>query len=695
MNEPAHLCLECTFLKTRLASEANFYCAIAANFAALEASSAEGCPLCRIIRQRLIHRTRIGYDALCKNNSKIYLTATLDYILINSPVEGTGGVELWPSPGHFLAGTTDYRDDSLQWETARNLETQSYEIHSLHDPEGLNATALMARRWISECLDKHTTCQMPFGATKMPNAVAHAVPKLPTRVIDVGTGSGPPEPRILVPNVDQRADYFALSYSWGKGMYPARMTQKNLAQMQERIVMKNLPKTIQDAIIFTKLVGLTRYLWVDALCIVQTKEQDVPGDDQAHISDWNIESRKFGSYYHNALCTLAATGTSCSTEGLFLDRPGLRYPTQPCHLRRFSPSGIPRGMIIEQVPPSWWESIQNGPLFGRGWTVQERALSMRMLHFSRDSVLWECKEVKSSETSPDGLGVDDELAEDGGEDLTNPQSLFRKAESGGCELAWYEFVPNYSRCQFTFFSDRMAALSGLAGRMQKLTGEKYYAGLWEQGIEAGLAWVSIRLASPKTSSSSEYIAPSWSWTCLPFASNVRFLWPHYTGPSMLGEDLGIKGDWHFPLEVIDVKIETGGPDATGTVRYGRIEARGSLLHLDMGKARWLKGQDHRRPNYLVGASSKDPDSEKPIIGLYLDTMLPDEFSTLPATLPCLLVAEEENEDTQKEDLKLAAIVLKLTGKRYDGFEEYTRIGLVIMPRSYFDMGADRVTLYIV
>jgi hypothetical protein len=85
-----------------------------------------------------------------------------------------------------------------------------------------------------------------------------------------------------------------------------------------------LAKTIQDAIIFTRKLSI-RYLWVDALCILQSERLD----DAQHRADWSYEAARFGQYYENATLTIAATGAMSSSEGLFLRRPALEFDPEP------------------------------------------------------------------------------------------------------------------------------------------------------------------------------------------------------------------------------------------------------------------------------------------------------------------------------------------------------------------------------
>jgi hypothetical protein len=78
----------------------------------------------------------------------------------------------------------------------------------------------------------------------------------------------------------------ALSYVWPKTDNPFKAQEKHfqtnredLAVMDDEtayfdVPVEQLPKTIQDALHITRTIG-ERYLWVDALCIVQDDKIDV------------------------------------------------------------------------------------------------------------------------------------------------------------------------------------------------------------------------------------------------------------------------------------------------------------------------------------------------------------------------------------------------------------------------------------
>ena len=91
--------------------------------------------------------------------------------------------------------------------------------------------------------------------------------------------------KVRLVDVKVRSQYLAFSYRWGKSQRLVT-TVKNLPQMREGINLDRSSRAIQDAVLICRKLKI-RYLWVDALCIIQE------GDDYA---DWSGESQKMGSF---------------------------------------------------------------------------------------------------------------------------------------------------------------------------------------------------------------------------------------------------------------------------------------------------------------------------------------------------------------------------------------------------------------
>jgi hypothetical protein len=58
----------------------------------------------------------------------------------------------------------------------------------------------------------------------------------------------------------------------------------------------------------------------------------------------------------------------------------------------------------------------------------------------------------------------------------------------GRKKTWRNIVVQYSRLALTMPSDKLPALSGLAGHMRRSTNQTYLAGLWKNSLPLDLLW---------------------------------------------------------------------------------------------------------------------------------------------------------------------------------------------------------------
>ncbi|KAF2669885.1 hypothetical protein BT63DRAFT_361469, partial [Microthyrium microscopicum] len=149
------------------------------------------------------------------------------------------------------------------------------------------ASILFAKDCLRECSTRHDHC----GSLK---ARSH-----PTRLLQLSrTPCGDDNSKtvvILRENVPDDETYACLSYCWGKGPLPLRLVHDNRALFEEEIPQALIPPLFKDAISAVLDLGL-RYLWIDALCIIQ--------DDDL---DWKSESVAMRTTFEHSAITIAAT----------------------------------------------------------------------------------------------------------------------------------------------------------------------------------------------------------------------------------------------------------------------------------------------------------------------------------------------------------------------------------------------------
>lgn len=295
----------------------------------------------------------------------------------------------------------------------------------------------------------------------------------------------------------------------------------------------------------TRKLGVN-YLWIDALCILQDSDQDKA-----------IECSNMGMYYRNAYVTISALSASDSSKG-FLNRRlpianGRLFENQELYIR---PKTLTRAAIFQQ-----------SPLNERGWTLQERLLSTRILHYGHTEVFWECLTCSCREGSTnDHHGSEDvrDLVTSEGEDFKRinfTASIDPKDPDYGAFALWYRLINQFSRRALTYADDALPAMSGLAFSMALKLNTSYIAGLWAEDLD-GLLWqVEQRTFYMDNVSHNQRILglPTWSWASLsvsviyPFIHEPRTLSPCRHTARLLSRNL---------------KIDPANP--FGKVAYGSI-----------------------------------------------------------------------------------------------------------------------------
>ena len=238
------------------------------------------------------------------------------------------------------------------------------------------------KKWLSDCLNHHQGCGRR-GTDKSGF--------LPTRLLEVGPQQHQTIRLVLSKDLDESVEvtYVTLSYCWGATNDTARTTKENLNDRLEGIQVESLPQTLQDAIAVTRGLGI-RYLWIDALCIIQ--------GGMSKNNDWEKELPNMGRVYGHSLLTIAASSASSSEAGFLRRKNGGRWPVRNLHLSDSRATGTVRNALtLEAHPPRWYEFNIGLPLSKRGWVLQERMLASRTLSWTDHGIFWSCGDKDASE----------------------------------------------------------------------------------------------------------------------------------------------------------------------------------------------------------------------------------------------------------------------------------------------------------
>lgn len=350
-----------------------------------------------------------------------------------------------------------------------------------------------ARKWIQTCCSSHKQCRVTGKSGRS---------FLPTRVIDVGVDAGDAL-KLHVSAEDEQAEYACLSYCWGGDQF--KTTCANLEELAAEIPGDSLFQTVADAAEVTRRLGL-RYLWVDALCIVQDSDQD----KAKHIYT-------MGAIYKNSTVTISAATASAASQG-FLRTPRAPLPTAVVNLPLPNGETGPVHLTLEELARQGpWRSKSYHPLNERGWCLQEHLLSPRLLYFSNWNVEWHCQHGDVQFVYDDLFG------------RTKPTPNSFRLEPGIFGAAsfndiaartyafgrvpirlnlWRRIVEDYTRRGLTVASDRLPALAGITRELEWVWQDECVAGVWKSLAANLLGWQATKRSTRSG------VAPTWSWASI-------------------------------------------------------------------------------------------------------------------------------------------------------------------------------------
>jgi hypothetical protein len=439
-----------------------------------------------------------------------------------------------------------------------------------------DALITQIKKWLQECKENDPNCSPPPPY------------KLPYRVLDVGPPDGSQDP-ILSIGANRPGEYATLSYRWGIGCN-LTTTMETIDERTRGIAMALLPGTVRDSVVVARKLGF-RYLWVDALCIIQDSAED-----------WTEHSVLMAEIYRDASLNIAADCAMDAADGFLKPRNPLEV--RSCvHHRLFTGASEPHAIC--PVLPATNDGVTNGALASRGWILQERALSRRIVHWTANEVAWECNGMQATERLPGQnrwtgstidfsagatikssalVGHPIKRSDYDGTRLA-VQAMFENGTGDSSAVkpgtqpdfaAWCDLAAEYSGRTLTKSEDTLPAIASLAKAFHRSIGNDmiYIAGLWSQDIVRELIW-SCRSREDTTLKARDLPSFSWASTREPVEFGYWDVWAVVpeTEAVLVTHDLVTAGGPYGPVsratitlrgyckKFVDLPLEDQGPDA--------------------------------------------------------------------------------------------------------------------------------------
>lgn len=360
---------------------------------------------------------------------------------------------------------------------------------------------------------------------------------MPTRVLDLGLTSQSQDIRLIESSsLPGPSKYAALTYCWGPPDVIFKTTLANWDKNKSRIEFSKLNRLFRETITLLRSLDI-QYLWIDSICIVQN---DVDN------RDWKREAPKMAMVYSNAFLTVSADASTRADDALFaglVSEPSQMGPDIPF-----------TDMEME---------LTQCTLSTRGWCLQERCLSRRIVHFGTDLMFWECAGEAYSEHKVQRYSSRRHDLNPAFKLLLGPHG-FHGDSTRDPYQQWYKLMYDYTQRGLTVKGDKETAILGLIDVFKKTTNDTPVSGLWKKDLPNGLAWFRCR-DSPSVPPDDIQTStmPSWSW--LGVSGNV--LWP------------GMAFEVQSALR--DVSVDD--PDITSITLQGKLSSYGSPTSSDLDK----------------------------------------------------------------------------------------------------------------
>lgn len=358
------------------------------------------------------------------------------------------------------------------------------------------------------------------------------------------------------------------------------MTTSNITECKKRIDPGKLPSVYTHAISLARGLNI-RYLWIDALCILQDSKLD-----------WETEASRMANIYRNSQLVIAVSKAS----NVYNSALG------QMHERDF---GSVHARFINHIPPEVsWATTKSFPLLNRAWAFQERELALRVVHLGPQELAWECNTGSICECNPSRYEMGNLRNLNGKLDHNGGANTL--AETVPClRNIWRALVVSYSQLSLTFPADKLPALSGIAELMCR--DAKYLAGCWSDSLAHDMMWYRDHsLGTPQIQNSqSRWRAPSWSWASV----NGKISYPA-TLYSLLDRDRTPAYSIYCDIE--DFECVQDGTSLTGKVRSGRVRLCSNMLACEISSlnARRIKIRSEHSDEAVFLSDGRDPKDDR-------------------------------------------------------------------------------------
>jgi hypothetical protein len=231
---------------------------------------------------------------------------------------------------------------------------------------------------------------------------------------------------------------------------------------------------------------------------------------------------------------------------------------------------IVKANICSTPTDDLFSDISMSQLATRGWAAQETILSTRQIVFGKSNVHFICPWASQSNGCPLSFGAFNATIHRTRAEK-NPKNLYSE---------WVQILDGFNNIKassFTYATDLLPSISGLAAYFAKRLNDYYFAGHWGNDLIISLMWmseISFRVSKPvyldRICSPNPYLVPSWSQL------------------SSLGSITSLRENcwydsFHSEVNYIGARTVLNGSNVFGAIKNAELRVRGHCMSLQSTK----------------------------------------------------------------------------------------------------------------
>jgi hypothetical protein len=477
----------------------------------------ERCSLCRLIYCAIECSTPV-FDHL-DSESEVVLDVGTDWTAKSRQVirvkvrHSVGHGTFFPGLSFSIPSAAESKAALVEPGLARRGSEVEAPAYAQHPPLlKCQGDVDVAEHLLRDCVSNHKDCHVSVGRTAA----------LDIFVIDTMV--------MNVIKISTSVPYFALSYVWG-GAETFQLMKDNMKSMAEPNSLhkhwKEIPRVIQQAIKLVRelsIFGEKRYLWVDALCIIQ----DDSSFKHSQIAQMDV-------IYGQAVMTIAAVSSATARDHMLRhedrrDLAQLEHDVKFIEKSKKVQISYKKMLLDHQGYPTRNEHVPVNPelseparlgnaavYFTRGWTFQEQALSRRLMLCTSRGISFQCRQSRQIGSFPVpqaclwGVGLPEVQRDEQNLNWTSGVQWWPE------NLRLYIYLAqDYTRRNLTFRADILQAFAGVIAALFKLSTANlspFVCGLPLSSLANALFWTSVnRDVTQEQEKALEGIEfPTWSW----------------------------------------------------------------------------------------------------------------------------------------------------------------------------------------